>query len=244
VDAGALARVVDEDLLAGLVLLAHGHVHVALVARVELAELAVPVGDRAQRRSLLDGHRVLGPQQRQSPRPSAASPGGPTPCRSRPGSGLRAAHQAEQPRLHLHLRHLPRSLPAQPSSRSSLQVLADGPLGHAGGGRYLALGQAALEVQPEDLSNLAHRVPFHFSDGDLLGLRREDRPNPFVDFRPAAPAGCPDGRNARPRYAGMRARVRPECAPRVTPQCAPALPAESLPRCGRNTQARPGNIRW
>jgi len=148
VDTGALARVVDEDLLAGLVLLAHGHVHVALVARVQLAELAVAVGDGAERRSLLDRRRVLGPQQRQGHAHPPHLPVNPGHVDRSPARGLRAPHQAEQPRLHFHLPHVPRLLPGQPRGRSPTEILTDGPLGHAGGRRYLALGQTALEVQP------------------------------------------------------------------------------------------------
>src|SRR3989442_3350045 len=55
-----------------------------------------------------------------------------------------------------------------------------------------------LEVQPEDLSNLAHGGAVPFGDGGLLrALSRGPPPTRSLDFGPAA------GR--LPRWAGMRA---------------------------------------
>jgi hypothetical protein len=148
VDHGALARVVDEGLLAGQVDLAHRDPALAAPAAVVLAELrvAVPPGlllevlqvQQLQRDASALELGVHGGEVGQPPSPGTGR------ARVQPRLELRVAQRRESRRLHAR-------------APSALERGADDPHAEPQAGRYLPVAAALLPLLPQDLPELAHR---------------------------------------------------------------------------------------
>ncbi len=147
-DRQPLAGEVDEELLAGLVLLAHDDVDAPAPAAVVLAVLAVLV---ARREALL----VLHPQQLQGDAGLAqlALDLGEVGHRAARAAGRRGA---EEPCLELCVADAVGQRPGEAGRLRAAQMVGHGSVGHAQGGADLAAAQALAEAEPEDLPDLAH----------------------------------------------------------------------------------------
>jgi len=156
----ALARVVDEELLAGAVVLPHDEVDLRLEAAIQLAELAVlvrpplaPIGEHTV--------AVLGPHELQRHARLAhllAHPLEVDRCTLR---RLAAAHGREQLTLDRGVVELARPLPRHAGLVGAMQVVVDRPLRHPRRRGDAAVAQPAFVLEPEDFSDSSHSVALH-----------------------------------------------------------------------------------
>ena len=212
-DARPLAGVVDEDLLASAMHLAHHDTERLLPAGVEVAEAAVLVGPQR----LLGRRRftVLDPdclERHARPRQLSVHP---REVDSHPRRRLVAAPVAEQPRLELHLTELARALPREPEATGSRQVVPDGALPDPERRGDLRVASPALVLEPQDFSYLPHRH----------SLRHRARVRDEV-------CDCARRRSPIPGCPGIIPRVARNDPPGA-PERAPESP-ESAPECRRN----------
>jgi hypothetical protein len=144
-----LARVVDEDLVAGDVILPHARRQPALEAAQQLAEAAVAVAVGPGRPVFLPEHHhgdagllqiddQLGPVGLRTPAGTLLDPG-----------------TVEEPLLEGVVGELARQRPAQPRVHGALQVLLDGAAGNAQHARNLAAA-GAVAGQTQHLALLSH----------------------------------------------------------------------------------------
>ena len=179
-DPDLLARVIDEHLVAGGVVLAHHRRQAPLELPEQVAEPRVAVAIRMPVPVFLPQHHQIdaGPLQfaRQG-RPIRLRP--PAESRPHPGAG-------EQPLLQHVVRQLGRQRPRQPGRRRPLEIVLNRAARHPQRAPDLA-GTHPIAVKPQHLSNLPHRQlslgrhpgPLVDRRGDLMPellTRRETRP--------------------------------------------------------------------
>ena len=150
VDGKGLAREVDEQLLAGPMVLAHDQVDPTPEGAVVVAELGVGVA------ALRVGLLVLEPQQHEGHAFAAEFLVDVVPVRHGPLRGRGHRDLREQGRLQLGVAHPLGQGPAQPGRLGPAEVIGHGGEGDPQGGAHLTAGQALTHGQPQDVSDLAH----------------------------------------------------------------------------------------
>jgi hypothetical protein len=184
-DRDRLAGEVHEQLLPGLMRLAHGHVDGAAPLPVQAGELAVTVTVRA-------GLPVLHPQQLQRHALAPQLLVHPGPIRNRPRHHRRSRRRIQQ--------HLQPGIikpagqrPLQAGRRGPAQVVADRGQRHAGRGADLPAAQLLTQSQPQNFADLAHvdtgsRHRRHSSDSGQMSeaaFQRPQRPPRYDTPTPA-----------------------------------------------------------
>jgi hypothetical protein len=148
-DGQGLAGEVDEELLAGAVLLAHDQVEPPLPGPVEAAELGVPVAVGVLRLVLhvqqLEGH-ALAAQLAVDGRPVGQRP-------ARGGWRLLAGEEAG---LELGVVHVRGQGPGEAGPPGAGEVVAHRRGRHPRGGCHLAAAEALAQGEAEDVADLAH----------------------------------------------------------------------------------------
>lgn len=144
-----VARVINEELLAGTVLLAQAHGLLAEPLAVELAVLAVAVPFGSVRRP------VLLPEQLQGDVAAAQLVADVSHVRRRPRRAVALPHR-EQQGIQALLVHPRRQRPAQPRGTRPPQVVRHRAAGQAAAARDLPNRQLLLQAQPEQLRYLPH----------------------------------------------------------------------------------------
>ena len=164
-DPDLLARVIDEHLVAGGVVLAHHRRQAPLELPEQVAEPGVAVAIRVPVPVFLPQHHQIDAGALQFARQSRPIRLGP-PAESRPHPGA-----GEQPLLQHVVGQLGGQRPRQPGRRRPLEVVLNRAARHPQRAPDLA-GAHPIAVKPQHLSNLPHRQ---------LSLRRH--PVPLVDRR-------------------------------------------------------------